>query len=92
MAGDHFNRKKEKETNLPSIVICPNIVICTHWFYEIGKFVDEQYLKPLHYTGLPMEREKLRSKIKTHNLVIASYDIVRKDIDSFFSAVRWNYW
>jgi TATA-binding protein-associated factor len=28
--------------------------------------------------------------VKTHNLIIASYDIVRKDI-TFFSSIKWNY-
>jgi len=33
---------------------------------------------------------RLRNRVKHHNLVVASYDIVRKDID-FFSAIKWNY-
>lgn len=37
-----------------------------------------------------MERDKLKAKIKNHNLVVASYDIVRKDID-FFGTINWNY-
>lgn len=37
-----------------------------------------------------MERNKLKPKVKKHNLVVASYDIVRNDID-FFSSIRWNY-
>lgn len=37
-----------------------------------------------------MEREKLRHKFKKFNLIVASYDIVRKDID-FFCNIKWNY-
>lgn len=33
---------------------------------------------------------RLRSSFKSYNLIVASYDIVRKDID-FFSAIKWNY-
>lgn len=33
---------------------------------------------------------RLRARVCQHNLVVASYDIVRKDID-FFSSIRWNY-
>jgi len=33
---------------------------------------------------------RLRNRVKYHNLVVASYDIVRKDID-FFSTIKWNY-
>lgn len=61
-----------------------------HWVYEVEKFLSQKYLKPLQYNGNPTEREKLRHKFKKHNLIVASYDIVRKDI-SFFSAIKWNY-
>ena len=80
---------------LPSIVICPP-TLTGHWLYEVDKFVSTQYLTPLHYTGPPNERMKLRKKIKrndnklVYNLVIASYDIVRNDIE-FFSSIDWNY-
>ncbi|KAI8501245.1 btaf1 RNA polymerase II, B-TFIID transcription factor-associated, 170kDa, partial [Branchiostoma belcheri] len=32
----------------------------------------------------------LRSRVKKHNLVVVSYDIVRNDID-FFRTIQWNY-
>lgn len=89
IAGDHYERKVEKQADLPSIVICPP-TLTGHWVYEVQKFVGNNFLKPLHYYGLPMERERLRSQIKYHNLVVASYDIVRKDID-FFQTIQWNY-
>lgn len=54
------------------------------------KFVSKEYLNPLHYHGPPNERNKLKSKVPKHNLVVASYDIVRNDID-FFSSISWNY-
>lgn len=40
--------------------------------------------------GPPIERERLRSKVNHSSLIIASYDIVRKDIE-FFSSKTWNY-
>lgn len=89
LAGDHYQRQLEKEAMLPSIVICPP-TLTGHWVYEVNKFLPEKLLKPLHYYGLPVERERLRNKVKGHNLVIASYDIVRKDID-FFKSIHWNY-
>lgn len=58
--------------------------------YEVEKFVSIRYLQPLHYTGPPMERARLQEKARKHNLVVASYDIVRNDIE-FFAATRWNY-
>ncbi|XP_070498926.1 TATA-binding protein-associated factor 172 [Chironomus tepperi] len=89
VAGDHHQRQVERQADLPSIVICPP-TLTGHWVYEVKKFVANQFLKPLHYYGLPIERERLRSQIKYHNLVVASYDIVRKDID-FFQTIQWNY-
>ncbi|PSN34064.1 TATA-binding protein-associated factor 172, partial [Blattella germanica] len=74
---------------LPSIVICPP-TLTGHWVYEVEKFLSRDYLYPLQYIGPPAERDKLRHKVKWHNLVVASYDIVRKDID-FFSSIKWNY-
>ncbi|XP_067006130.2 TATA-binding protein-associated factor 172 [Anabrus simplex] len=96
LAGDHYYKsqqyKKTKSPDcspLPSIVICPP-TLTGHWVYEVHKFLPKEYLNPLQYVGPPAERERLRSKVKTHNLIIASYDIVRKDID-FFSSIKWNY-
>lgn len=89
LAGDHHERQVAREVRIPSLVICPP-TLTGHWVYEVNKFLDKEYMRPLHYVGFPNERERLRSKLSTHNLVIASYDIVRKDI-SFFSGVHWNY-
>lgn len=89
LAGAHHERQVAKMTAYPSLVICPP-TLTGHWMYEVNKFLPDQYLKPLHYVGLPADRERLRSKVAIHNLVIASYDIVRKDID-FFGSVQWNY-
>lgn len=96
IAGDH-NAKAAvyKETGnsdckpLPSLVICPP-TLTGHWVYEVEKFVNKDFLKPLHYTGPPSERQRLRNKVKNHSLVVASYDIVRNDGD-FFRSVHWNY-
>ncbi|CAH1794395.1 unnamed protein product [Owenia fusiformis] len=96
LAGDHFNRQqKYKEVGsedckpLPSIVVCPP-TLTGHWVYEVEKFVSPEHLHPLHYTGPPNERLRLQKEAKQHNLVVASYDIVRNDIE-FFSTLKWNY-
>ncbi|XP_061168195.1 TATA-binding protein-associated factor 172-like [Saccostrea echinata] len=96
MASDHKLRdEKYKETEsmefspLPSIVICPPTLI-GHWVYEVNKFVDIAHLNPLMYAGPPGERARIQKKVKKHNLIVASYDVVRNDID-FFSTISWNY-
>lgn len=89
LAGDHHQRMVENSTNLPSLVICPP-TLTGHWVYEVEKFLKSNFLRPLHYVGLPGGREKLRPKIGKCNLVVASYDTIRKDID-FFKTIHWNY-
>ncbi|XP_037813785.1 TATA-binding protein-associated factor 172 [Lucilia sericata] len=91
LAGDHHQRAIEKCNNLPSLVICPP-TLTGHWVYEVDKFLkDPKTLIPLHYVGLPSCRERLRGFIGTKcNLVVASYDTIRKDID-FFRTINWNY-
>lgn len=101
LAADHYQRMVDhKNTGNPSSAPLPSIVICPptltgHWVDEVEKFVAPEHLKPLHYTGPPSERLRLRTKVTQRlshgqNLVIASYDIVRNDLD-FFSSLRWNY-
>ncbi len=96
LASDHHQRQLDFATNknpssapLPSIVVCPP-TWTGHWVDEVEKFVGAEHLNPLHYTGPPSERQRLRKRVAHHNLVIASYDIVRNDLD-FFSSIRWNY-
>jgi TATA-binding protein-associated factor len=80
---------RRKQTLLPSIVVCPPTLV-GHWFYEVERFVKDKALDPLLYAGPPGDRARLRQLVPKHNLIIASYDIVRNDVD-FFAAVRWNY-
>ncbi|MPC08117.1 TATA-binding protein-associated factor 172 [Portunus trituberculatus] len=100
LASDHYTKEKARleasegvgGSDLPpiqSLVVCPP-TLTGHWVYEVQKFVDSKYLNPLHYTGPPVERYRLRKFISDHNLVVASYEIVRNDID-FFSLIKWNY-
>uniref|UniRef100_A0A182JX29 TATA-binding protein-associated factor 172 n=1 Tax=Anopheles christyi TaxID=43041 RepID=A0A182JX29_9DIPT len=90
LAADHQQRSLDRTcAQLPSIVICPP-TLTGHWVYEVEKFLPSRFLRPLHYVGLPGNREQLRQKLGTYNLIVASYDIVRKDIE-FFSSVNWNY-
>ncbi|XP_060802750.1 TATA-binding protein-associated factor 172 [Amyelois transitella] len=91
VAGAHWERQQIRPPvpEMPSLVVCPP-TLTGHWVFEVTKFIPSQYLKPLQYVGTPVERERLRTRVPFHNLIVASYDIVRKDID-FFSSIRWNY-
>ncbi|XP_069756550.1 TATA-binding protein-associated factor 172 isoform X2 [Narcine bancroftii] len=96
LAGDHHLRAQEYAKTqaedyspLPSLVVCPP-TLTGHWIDEVGKFCSKEILHPLHYTGPPTERARLQHLVKKHNLVVASYDVVRNDID-FFKNIKWNY-
>ncbi|XP_045616900.2 TATA-binding protein-associated factor 172 isoform X2 [Procambarus clarkii] len=95
LAGDHYTKEEERQksgckgTTFQSLVVCPP-TLTGHWVYEVQKFVHRKYLNPLHYTGPPNDRYRLRFLFPRHNLIVASYDIVRNDID-FFSKIKWNY-
>ncbi|XP_030628139.1 TATA-binding protein-associated factor 172 [Chanos chanos] len=96
LAGDHYLRAQEYARTkaadccpLPSLVVCPP-TLTGHWVDEVGKFCNKEYLNPLHYTGPPTERARLQHQVKKHNLVVASYDVVRNDID-FFRNIKFNY-
>eukprot|EP00064_Thunnus_orientalis_P002982 superscaffoldBa00000234_g2990 len=96
LAGDHYLRAQEYAKTkaadcspMPSLVVCPP-TLTGHWVDEVGKFCTKEYLNPLHYTGPPTERMRLQHQVKKHNLVVASYDVVRNDID-FFRNIKFNY-
>ncbi|XP_037872646.2 TATA-binding protein-associated factor 172 isoform X1 [Bombyx mori] len=89
VAGSHWEGAAARAHALPSLVVCPP-TLTGHWVFEVNKFIPSKILRPLQYVGPPAEREKLRHQVKYHNFIVASYDIVRKDID-FFSSIRWNY-
>lgn len=89
VASSHWERAAHRLPPLPSLVVCPP-TLTGHWVFEVNKFIPSKFLKPLQYVGIPYERERLRHHVKHYNFIVASYDIVRKDID-FFSSIKWNY-
>ncbi|KAH9632086.1 hypothetical protein HF086_015290 [Spodoptera exigua] len=87
-----FNPKSIKDYKIPVPVSAElrSYQQVRHWVFEVNKFIPSKFLKPLQYVGIPYERERLRHHVKNYNFIVASYDIVRKDID-FFSSIKWNY-
>lgn len=82
-------RARNDDKNLTSLIICPSTLVA-HWEYEIEKYIDTSILKPLQYVGSSQDRVTLRSQFDKVNVIITSYDIVRKDID-FLGNIPWNY-
>lgn len=89
LISDHHWRLESKALNIPSLVVCPT-TLTGNWVYEIEKFVLTKFLVPLHYVGSPATREKMRANFNKYNLIITSYDVIRKDL-SFLSGKYWNY-
>ncbi|CAN6448955.1 unnamed protein product [Victoria cruziana] len=76
-------------SQFPSLIICPSTLVA-HWAYEIEKYIDETVISPLQYVGSIQERTTLRNDFSKFNVIITSYDVVRKDIDHLRS-ILWNY-
>lgn len=73
----------------PSLIVCPSTLV-GHWAYEIEKYIDPSVITTLQYAGSAEERISLRSHFNKHNVIITSYDVVRKDVD-FLGQLCWNY-
>ncbi|TFK76566.1 SNF2 superfamily chromatin remodeling protein [Pluteus cervinus] len=94
LASKHHERAQRHKTtqspdsvHLPSLIICPP-TLTGHWYYEILKYVDN--LKPVLYTGNARERSRLLNKLKSYDIVITSYEVVRNDISNL-EHVNWLY-
>ncbi|CAH9101648.1 unnamed protein product [Cuscuta epithymum] len=73
----------------PSLIICPSTLV-GHWEYEIEKFIDASLVTTLQYCGSAQERISLRCQFNKYNVIVTSYDVVRKDVDSL-KQLFWNY-
>ncbi|XAR57644.1 Nucleoplasmin ATPase [Bertholletia excelsa] len=72
-----------------SLIICPSTLV-GHWVYEIEKFIDASVITTLQYVGSAQDRISLQSEFAKYNVIITSYDVVRKDIDCL-GKLFWNY-
>lgn len=73
----------------PSLIVCPSTLV-GHWAFEIEKYIDVALITTLQYIGSAQERTSLREHFDKHNVVITSYDVVRKDSD-YLGQLLWNY-
>ncbi|KAF9001878.1 SNF2 superfamily chromatin remodeling protein [Cyathus striatus] len=94
LSSKHFERiqryqetKSRDSVHLPSLIVCPP-TLTGHWYYEILKYADN--LRPVLYTGNSRERTKLLSKLRSYDVVITSYEVVRNDV-SHLEGINWLY-
>lgn len=90
VASDIDEHRTLNDSNLPpSLIICPSTLV-GHWAYEIEKYIDVSVISTLQYVGSAQERFFLREHFEKHNVIVTSYDVVRKDID-YLGKLLWNY-
>ncbi|KAE8721379.1 putative helicase mot1 [Hibiscus syriacus] len=83
-------RSSNKNTEpRPSLIVCPSTLV-GHWAFEIEKYIDASLISTLQYVGSVQDRIALREQFDKHNVVITSYDLVRKDAD-YLAQYLWNY-
>ena len=70
----------ENEDRRASIVICPSS-LTLNWQNEAQKFTNK--LKTLVIRGNATEREKQISKANEYDLIITSYDLLKRDIEVY---------
>lgn len=58
IAGNSHTAAHRNDTEgLPSIVVCPTTLV-GHWHHEVKKFLTQEFLQPVSYTGPPYERDR----------------------------------
>lgn len=91
VASDIAERRASNgnESPLSSLIVCPSTLV-GHWAFEIEKFIDASLVSTLQYVGSAQDRIALREQFDKHNVIITSYDVVRKDAD-YLGEFLWNY-
>ncbi len=74
------NTKKEVNAVKPSIVISPSS-LTLNWLNEVHKFTPD--LKVQVIRGTAYERKRQISKISNYDLIITSYDLLKRDIEIY---------
>ena len=71
---------EKKKSKTPSIVVCPSSLYL-NWKKEINKFAPS--LNVLVINGNKKEREQKIKEINKYDVVVTSYDMLKRDIESY---------
>ena len=74
---DYNENSDEKKT---SMVVCPSS-LALNWFNEINKFAPT--LKTTVIAGNAEERKRLIQKLQDYDIIITSYDLLKRDVDTY---------
>ena len=72
------NINKNKEAK--SLIVCPTSLLY-NWKEELHKFNPK--LKSIVIDGIPNQRKKLLAKMGTYDVIITSYTLLQKDIETY---------
>ena len=72
--------KKNTDESKASIVVSPSS-LSLNWKNEIEKFAPELNIKVIR--GTAEERKELIQNIEKYDLIITSYDLLKRDIDIY---------
>lgn len=77
---EKLNCKNKKTQKSTSIVICPSSLYL-NWKMEINKFAPQ--LNVITITGKVEERRQKLEELKDYDVVITSYDMLKRDIEEY---------
>ena len=72
------NQKDKNQKSQPSMVVCPSS-LTLNWLGQTQKFTPT--LKALVISGSAHERKRKIKNIEKYNIVITSYDSLKRDIE-----------
>ena len=74
--------KSAASAHLPSLIVCPPS-LCRHWLSEIQVFAP--FLKSHLHGGNRAERLDKAMDFSKYDVIITSYETLKKDLESCFS-------
>ena len=77
---DYFENIKNSEDRLPVLVVCPSS-LTLNWLEEAKKFTP--MLKSVVISGDQAARTEIIENINNYDLVITSYDLLKRDLDLY---------
>ena len=75
---ESYNENSDEKRT--SMVVCPSS-LALNWFNEINKFAPT--LKTTVIAGNAEERKRLIQKLQDYDIIITSYDLLKRDVDTY---------
>ena len=75
-----LNSEAESKNKTTSIVVCPSTLVL-NWKAEVEKWSN--YINALIINGTALERKEKIEKYQDYNLIITSYDLLKRDIENY---------